>query len=808
MRVFVASWFFPPSTSSEGIVTYKLLRRSKHQYDVCCSNSDLWGYKHVLPMEADNINLLPIDTDDLDEWVSKAVEMFCTKHEEQPYDAIMTRSMPPESILVAKQIHEKYPDIPWFASLADPMARSPYHLHSLIEENEMLKDHEKEDFQVALKYGCDSWRDHRCPEVKYLCELKDVEDYAINNATAIIFPCDTLKSYMLEGKVKDNAIVVPHSYDKSLYPAPRDKSARKTISFLGHTDELRSLEPLVRALHYLQSNNPAALEGIQFRFVGHITENVRSLVYNYFLQDMISIEPSVDYLTSLRVMKESDWLLHVDAYFELCEETGGSIFYAGKIADYMGTDAPILSLTGKNSPADYLTRGAGGISASPTDIPAIADAIARISAGDAPVADKEFRARFENTVVAESYDQEIERYIGGKKPFEREFWPEADAAPDDRKLISICIPAYNVEQYLDRCLLSLIRCKEARHLDIIVVNDGSKDGTLEIAQAYANHYPNIISVIDKPNGGHGSTINAAMKTARGFYFRVIDGDDWVDSINFDKQIKALLNVDALPDIVSGNYDQVYIENGQMVPWSKAGDFEDYKVYDIATSDLSKDYFTMASALFKTEMLQKADFQLQEHTFYVDVEYLLFPIPFAKTVMFTPESVYRYAVGNANQSINPSVFVKRYDHHDRVIRRMLSYYKEHLPQMEAGQAQYMKSLFVNRLLPSHYTLSLIWDVDRTRGCERAKDFDAFLKSVSEELYTECGKNLKAVKKARRASYDPAAFKKPENLGQKTDETSRIAQAKTDLVEALYKSDIGHMIAKNKTIYRVYEKYFRE
>ena len=108
MRVFVACWFFPPSVSSEGIVTYKLLRNSNHEFDVCSSLSQQWSYeRQTLPLKADNITPITVDTDDLKEWVDECIRVFEERHAKTPYDAIMTRSMPPESIEVGKRIHCK-----------------------------------------------------------------------------------------------------------------------------------------------------------------------------------------------------------------------------------------------------------------------------------------------------------------------------------------------------------------------------------------------------------------------------------------------------------------------------------------------------------------------------------------------------------------------------------------------------------------------------------------------------------------------------------------------------------------------------
>ena len=75
MKIFVAAWFFPPATSSEGIVTYKLLRNSKNEYDVFSSKSKLWGYKATMTTNGEpNITVYSIQTDDIDEWVEWCVD--------------------------------------------------------------------------------------------------------------------------------------------------------------------------------------------------------------------------------------------------------------------------------------------------------------------------------------------------------------------------------------------------------------------------------------------------------------------------------------------------------------------------------------------------------------------------------------------------------------------------------------------------------------------------------------------------------------------------------------------------------------
>jgi glycosyltransferase involved in cell wall biosynthesis len=761
MHIFVASWFFPPNTSSEGIVAYKLLSNSANTYDVCSAESQLWTYKQRFLPNVSNIKVFPVATNDFDTWIEAAIDLFEKQHSESPYDAIMTRSMPPESILFAQRLRERHPEIPWIASLADPIAKNPYQILGWVLESEELSEQEKQDFQLALRTGCDNWRDRDVEGIPRMCELKHIEDYALRTADILIFPDETLKTYLLDSRIHPHVMITPHSFDRSFYPdvtqtANLDLDNRITLTFIGHSDVVRSLNPLVEALNLLRQTDSRALEKLRLRFVGNIPDDTRTLVFNYYLHNIISIEESVDYQTSLRIMMESDWLIHIDAYFEFLATTGGSIFFAGKLADYMGTDCPILALTGRGSPAERIVAKAGGISLEQKDHIGIAQALAAISEGKkSPIVSRSYRDLYNAVGVAQQFDVQLDRFLNKRLPgFTRSYWPQTtQIATAAEKLISICVPAYNVEPYLDRCLFSLVASSASNDLEVIVVNDGSSDGTAAIAAAYQEHYPDIIKLINKANGGHGSTINVALQAATGVYFRVLDGDDWLDSQSLAQMVLNIREKGLTPDLVSTNYQQVYIDDGHTVAWMKISDSDNYRIYDFADSDFSMEYFTMASTMIRTELLRSAEFTLQEHTYYVDVEFILFPVPLVKTVMFTPEYVYRYAVGNSEQSINPEVFTLRYEHHDRVIRRMLDYYATKKPLMGKGQIKYVDSLFVRHLLKSHYLLSLIWDPKNERGAARAKDFDHYLKGNNPEFYRQCGKRYKAVARARARGFNP-------------------------------------------------------
>ena len=128
------------------------------------------------------------------------------------------------------------------------------------------------------------------------------------------------------------------------------------------------------------------------------------------------------------------------------------------------------------------------------------------------------------------------------------------------KLLSIAIPCYNSEAYMEKCIESLL--KGGEEVEILVVNDGSSDRTAEIADAYAEKYPTIIKAIHQENGGHGEAVNAGIRNATGLYFKVVDSDDWVNEEAYKQILKTLEELTKGPktlDMLISNF--VYEKQG-------------------------------------------------------------------------------------------------------------------------------------------------------------------------------------------------------------------------------------------------------
>ena len=202
------------------------------------------------------------------------------------------------------------------------------------------------------------------------------------------------------------------------------------------------------------------------------------------------------------------------------------------------------------------------------------------------------------------------------------------------KILSVSIASYNVENYIKRALDSCCIPEIMDRLEVIVVNDGSTDRTLEIAKEYEEKYPETFRVIDKENGGYGSTVNASIRAARGKYFRLLDGDDWFDREGLTAFVDEL--ADAQEDMVIARFKRVFEEDGHEEVRDEAEDISE-KV--VRFDDLGcHDWFTMHAVTYRTRILQENNIRLTEHCFYTDQEYDLLPLPWVDTVRIFPQDL--------------------------------------------------------------------------------------------------------------------------------------------------------------------------
>lgn len=237
------------------------------------------------------------------------------------------------------------------------------------------------------------------------------------------------------------------------------------------------------------------------------------------------------------------------------------------------------------------------------------------------------------------------------------------------KVLSVSVAAYNAQDFLRKCLDSFVEVKQHDLLEILVVDDGSKDHTKEIAEEYVEKYPDFIRLIAKENGGHGSTINAALEKAKGKYFRVIDSDDWVDPSDMDALLDYLK--DAKTDMVLGDYREVYPDHSREVDVHH--NYEYYKTYDFNDMD-PKFPFAMHSICILTDKLKVLGRKIPEHCFYADNFYVYNVVRAADTISFVPGCVYQYRLGREGQSVSIEGWYKHIEDLLKIEQALLDYYE--------------------------------------------------------------------------------------------------------------------------------------
>ncbi len=215
------------------------------------------------------------------------------------------------------------------------------------------------------------------------------------------------------------------------------------------------------------------------------------------------------------------------------------------------------------------------------------------------------------------------------------------------KILTISIAAYNVEQYIEQALNSLIDERIIDDLEIFVVDDGGTDGTLEIAKRYAEKYPDSIFPIHKENGGYGSTINTSVKLATGKYFKQLDGDDWFDREGLYDLILFLKETD-IDVICTTKYEGTGVDDLKVTNYFNIEKNKEFNITEIANCDL---IIGMWELTYKTNILLQSELTLPEKVLYADQYYSTIPFSKAKTIVFLDKCVYCYRLGRDGQSVS-------------------------------------------------------------------------------------------------------------------------------------------------------------
>ena len=244
------------------------------------------------------------------------------------------------------------------------------------------------------------------------------------------------------------------------------------------------------------------------------------------------------------------------------------------------------------------------------------------------------------------------------------------------KLLSMVIPCYNSENYLDKCIQSLLIGGE--EVEIIIVNDGSNDGTAAIADKYRESFPTIVKTVHQENSGHGGAVNTGLRNASGLYFKVVDSDDWVDKEAYERvlsSLRYLAQSGQAVDLFICNYvfEKQGSEHKKVMSYNGTLPTEEVFAWDDIKRFSQDQYIIMHAAIVRTQLLRDCGLELPESTFYEDIYFVYQPLPYVESMYYLDVDFYRYFIGRKDQSVNEQVRIERIDQQIKVTKLIIDTY---------------------------------------------------------------------------------------------------------------------------------------
>lgn len=292
-------------------------------------------------------------------------------------------------------------------------------------------------------------------------------------------------------------------------------------------------------------------------------------------------------------------------------------------------------------------------------------------------------------------------------------------------MLSIVVAAYNVENTLDRIFEHVLACTSLDDLEVVVVNDGSKDSTLQLARQYEAKYPHLVQVVDKANGGHGSALSAGFRAAHGKFCRPLDGDDWLDPQGVDELVRFLstTNVDmVICDHIKMNLDT----NETKRIFSSLKPNTMLTVEDLVQSTPLPGYHDI---VFATQVLHRIP-ELDHHCFYVDNEYDAYPLFWVNEIWYLPQTVYVHTVGNDEQSTSNASLIRNESNIRTVFFSLMDYCAAHRDHQAAVAVTQRYALGLLYLFTR-----VAFEMPPREGSAKLREFYASIQERYPEFYTQ-------------------------------------------------------------------------
>lgn len=294
------------------------------------------------------------------------------------------------------------------------------------------------------------------------------------------------------------------------------------------------------------------------------------------------------------------------------------------------------------------------------------------------------------------------------------------------KILSVIVPTYNMERYLDKCLTSLIVNNPVlfHQLEVLVIIDGATDQSSAIAHSYQERYPEMFVVIEKVNGNYGSCINKGLEIATGKYVKILDADDSFETINFEDYLRFLNGVDVDMVITPCTVVDEHGNNVESV------------IYDLPVNALltwkqltpafKKKSLQMHVVTYKLQNLKDIHYKQTEGISYTDQEWIFTPLMTVNAAIAYPHPIYKYLLGRVGQTVNPEVFMRNLSHNEQCCRRIINDYKS-FDKFERHKQEFIdyKFLTTMRSMYNWYLVSY-----RDSDLSQLAQYDDFVRSIDE------------------------------------------------------------------------------
>ena len=242
-----------------------------------------------------------------------------------------------------------------------------------------------------------------------------------------------------------------------------------------------------------------------------------------------------------------------------------------------------------------------------------------------------------------------------------------------KPILDIIVPSYKTSKFIDMYPDLLYSEELEGKVRFLLIDDGSPDDTLSKIDSLSKRYPNYFVCYTKPNGGHGSVINFGINMAKSVYFKVMDGDDYLDKNELIKFVTFLESSDF--DVVITKYSKDYISNGRnelCLSWINSNK-EMENVNALPTFSIA-----LASSTFKLSLFKANSIKVREGVFYEDLEYSFFPLPYIKKIYCFDSVLYHYIQydqpsNGYTQSITLTSIIKHASDHNHVMNDILDFY---------------------------------------------------------------------------------------------------------------------------------------